>query len=681
MRRSTGYARRVLGAIALGAVGAVALGLPAEAVANEPAAAAPATSVAEYYAALERMGMVDVDTGSRETLARELGAAETLLRQGAFIEAAVALYAIVESPRFTGFEDFVEYHNAEYDLAIALAASGAYDASLDYLERALGRGPSSMYFAPAHRRAVDIALETRDYQGVLARLERAASASGDASSGAGLPAEAAGEQIYLRARIAYVRGDLAAAEDALGRVPPDSRMYSSALYLRGVIRARQGRFGEAAEALCEVAETRDDEALAFVVDDRYFTIKDLARLGLGRIAHEQGEYDDAYYHYFQIPDDAERLPEALFEASWSMYQQRVLDPARDLLDELFRTFPTAPQMPEARLLAGYIELADCKFDRALSAYEGLITELQPMVDALDRIRKDPAQRRQLFDRAMARWRAERADPAHGLRQEENAAAGEPVDQVLGLLRLDPRFVRLHQAMHGLRRAASEAPHGVRVWTGLGRQARDTRVGAVAAERTIEEEDAADANALLEDIRRLREEVARARDELRRGVREGVLPKDADAAERQRLNQLDGHIQALARQADRAAAAADAAIEGAAAADLRPLIRADIRRARHLERASRALLARLEGAADALARQALDRLHGDTRRVLDKAKLGKIDAVIGQKRSLDIQVQDLAAGRYPAELHGRLWEEGLIGDDEELWPFEGEYWADEYEGWR
>ena len=35
----------------------------------------------------------------------------------------------------------------------------------------------------------------------------------------------------------------------------------------------------------------------------------------------------------------------------------------------------------------------------------------------------------------------------------------------------------------------------------------------------------------------------------------------------------------------------------------------------------------------------------------------------------------------AELHGRLWQEGLIGDDEEVWPFEGEYWADEYEDWR
>ena len=93
---------------------------------------------------------------------------------------------------------------------------------------------------------------------------------------------------------------------------------------------------------------------AFVVDERYFTIKDLARLGLGRIAHEQGEYDDAYYHYFQIPDDSAYLPDALFEASWSMYQKRELATARDLVHEFLATFPSSPLWPEASLLAGYV---------------------------------------------------------------------------------------------------------------------------------------------------------------------------------------------------------------------------------------------------------------------------------------------------------------------------------------
>ena len=83
----------------------------------------------------------------------------------------------------------------------------------------------------------------------------------------------------------------------------------------------------------------------------------------------------------------------------------------------------------------------------------------------------------------------------------------------------------------------------------------------------------------------------------------------------------------------------------------------------------------------LAQQSLDKLYDDTRRILDKAKLGKVDAIIGQKRKLDIEVQDLAAGRFPEELIGRLWNASMIGDDEEYWPFEGVFWQDEYSGWR
>ena len=48
----------------------------------------------------------------------------------------------------------------------------------------------------------------------------------------------------------------------------------------GIIRARRGQYQDAAEAMCQVAGTGDSDRLTFVVDGRYFTVKDLARLGL-----------------------------------------------------------------------------------------------------------------------------------------------------------------------------------------------------------------------------------------------------------------------------------------------------------------------------------------------------------------------------------------------------------------
>lgn len=658
--------------LALGGVAGVARARPdAEpAPASErPAAVDP---IARYFTELEALKLIDVESGTLETLRRELATAEQLLRDGAFAGAAVALFAIVRSPRYAAFTDFVEYQNAEYDLGVALARAGSYGASIDALEAVLRRGPAAPYWGPAHRRIIDVALETRDHAGVLARIEAIKTTDP-------IPPSAAGERAYLRGRAAYDRGKLSDAEAELIQISKRSRLYSSAVYLRGVIRARQAKYRDSAEAMCEVAATEDTDKFAFVVDERYFTVKDLARLGLGRIAHEQAEYDDAYYHYFQIPDDSAYLPDALFEASWSMYQKRELATARDLVGEFLKTFPSSPLWPEASLLAGYVELADCKFDTSQRWYDTLVAKLQPIVDEIERVRKDPGLRKQLFATAIARFREVKGEVAdqQAVRQTPRTA----IEDVLALLRLDPRFLRLSDAITGLREQAHTAPAVVREWQQLAREVTRTRVAAVSTARTLEQEQLADASALVEDTRRLVAQIQEQRSELARARRERLIAADDARAEDGRLDKLLERARAAERSAVAAADRAADAIATQAAPGIKPLIERDLQDARRLDKASHALLEKLEQAGDRLAQQAVDQLHTDTRRVLDKAKLGKVDAIIGQKRKLDIEVQDLAAGRFPEELIGRMWNASMIGDDEEYWPWQGEYWADEYEGWR
>jgi TolA-binding protein len=624
--------------------------------------------IAAYFTQLEAMKLIDVESGNIESLRHDLQAAETLLKDGAFTNAAVALYAIVKSPRYSAFTDFVEFENAEYDLGVALARSGAYGSALDIIEQTLRRGPASPYWGPAHRRAVDIAIETRDHAGVLARLEAI-------KLGEPIPPSAAGERAYLRGRAAYEKGKLADAEGELTTITKKSRLYSSAVYLRGVIRARRGEYKAAADAMCEIAGTPDNDKITFVVDDRYFTVKDLARLGLGRIAHESGEYDDAYYHYFQIPDDSVYLPDALFEAAWSMYQKRELGTARDLVREFLKEFPSHPLWPEASLLAGYIELADCKFDDSQKWYDDLVAKLQPITIEMDRVRKDPEMRRALFAKALARYREVKGT------KPGTEAATTVEDQILALLRLDPKFLRLNDAVVGAGELANSAPQVTRQWQNLALQVKDTKVQAVSGEKTLEQEQLADANAVLEDLRRLSRQIVEQQSQIARAKREKTMPADEANKELDRLDDLTVKTQvALAS----AAAAADKAAQAAASSasgGIKPMIQDDISEARRLDKASHALAKRLTAEGEKLAQVSLDKLYNETRKVLDKAKLGKVDAVIGQKRKLDIQVQDLAAGRFPEELIGRLWNASMIGDDEEYWPFEGVYWADEYSGWR
>ena len=643
---------------------------PAEA-AEKPAMDDP---LAKYFSELEAMKLIDVESGTLESLRRELATGERLLTDAAFTNAAVALYAIVKSPRYASFTDFVEYQNAEYDLSVALARAGAYGASLEVIDGIIKRGPGAPYWGPAHRRAVDIAIETRDHAGVLARLEGIKISDP-------IPPSAAGERSYLRGRAAYDDAKYTDAQAELAQISKKSRLYSSAMYLRGVIAARKGDMRTSAEAMCEIAATEDNSKFTFVVDDRYFTIKDLARLGLGRLAHEQSEYDDAYYHYFQIPDDSLYLSDALFEASWSMYQKRELPTSRDLVHEFLREYPTSPLWPEASLLAGYVELADCKFDDSQKWYDALVVKLQPVVDEIDKARKDPDVRKQLFAKAIGRFHEIKLTGQVDGKKVGAEVAKAPIDDVVALLRLDPRFLRLNDAVTGINELANGAPQVTRQWQNLGAQVAETHVQKISTSKTLEQEQLSDANATLEDLRRLAQQVADQRAEIARAKREGTMAQDAAADELKRLDEVHAKVEKSVTSAAAAADKAAQAVSAQATAGIKPLIEADISDARRLDKASHSLAVKLDEAGDKLAQAMIEKLYEDTRHVLDKAKLGKVDAIIGQKRKLDIAVQDLAAGRFPEELRGRLWNASMIGDDEEYWPFQGEYWADEYEGWR
>jgi tetratricopeptide (TPR) repeat protein len=586
---------------------------------------------------LARLGIIDPRTGTPQALDAELALGEQALERGDFAAAAASLHGIVHSPRYADFSDTVAYQNAEYGLLVALAGGGAAGEALAVAERVLLRGPAAPYFAVAHRRAVDVALQTRAYRPVLARLEAV-------KLDQPLPTEALAERAYLRGRAAYDEGKLDDAERELAQVSRRSRLFSSAVYLRGVLAVRQGKLGGATEAFCEIAGNPDGDRYSFVVDDRYFALKDLARLGAARVAHEEGRFDDAYYHYFQIPDDSDRLPEALFEAGWSMYQKRELRTARDLVKELLTSFPTAPQVPEALLLAGYIELADCRFPEARARFDALSKELRPLVAVVERLRGSPADRQALLGRALAR--AGRRGPAAQLPPLTSA----PEDRVLAMLRLDPRLLRLSDTVSGLRTEAALAPGAIAAWRDLLGRLPGTQVQPVPPEGVT----------LLARVRQLRAELRRER------------PGAGD-----RLPELDG--------ADARLAAIEARLAGSGAAGgdpaLRARVAADLEKTEGLAARAAELAGTFDRAADALAAKELLRLHHQLVRIFEKARLGTIDAVIGEKRMYEKEIEDIAADRFLPRQAGKVHEHGLISDTEEYWPPEEEVWEDEYEAWK
>ena len=680
--RRRGRARR--GALLLVAG---ALFLPEGARADEPTGPDPV--LVSYLDALAARRLVAPELGSIEMLRERARHGETLYFQGRYDEAAVIFYEIAESPSYADFRELPEYLGAEFLLARSLTEVGAYRTARAYLERILVKGPSESLFGPAVRAYVDVALVSADPAGAAERLAPVTTEP--------FPEDSENELRYLRARELYDAGSFAEAEPVFASITRRSRFYANAQYFRGLVAARAGDLPGAEARFCSIASTPDDERFTFFVDDRYFAIKDLAWLGLGRVAHEGRRSSDAFYYYFQVPADSERVAEAMFEAAYAMYEGDDLETADDLLDQLEARFPASPFSHEASLLRGYVHLARCEFDQADAQFQRFLARFVPVLEEVDRVLASPSRKERLHERLLdealrseearrereeaaadaARTETSASTLANTERERSTTPAPEPtVDAILlALLSVDPTFYRLHADLRLLDAEAARA----------GRLPIELRE---LASRLRGEDRPVEASALERfdtDASGLRADVARAREALR--VLEGQIDELRRArAPRAQIAELEARTRATGERIARlsrsipqrgAGVSADATA-AAPGASVEQLIASDVRRAEAMPARVSAVRGRLSDATNEAAVRGLVRLRDTLAQYIRRARIGRIDAVMGSKRRIEIQIESLAAGRFPPELVDPLRIQGLLREDEEYWPFEGELWTDEME---
>jgi outer membrane protein assembly factor BamD (BamD/ComL family) len=625
---------------------------------TEAEAAADESVLQQYLDALAQRRLIAAETGSVERLREIELRGEELYYEERYDESALLLWEVAESPRFADFVDLPEFRGAEYMLAGALQELGALRSAARYLGRILERGQEDPYFAPAYRRYVDVALDSGNLAAAIARLEQLESQQ--------LPEDARNELLYLRARARYDAGELAAAEPILAEITQRSRFFAPAQYFRGVIAVRAGELDVAEEHFCSVATTGDRARASFVVDDRYFEVKDLARLALGRVAHEGRRGEDAFYYYFQVPADSDRVAEALFEAAYAMYESGDFDTSIDLLDQLAVAAPNSPYVDEATLLRGYVHLGRCEFEEANALFVRFTTQFDPIRRELDAILASPARRERLYEEMLTR-----GDQPRGADGEATAH-----QVLLALLRVDPSFHRLHAEVRTL---DAEAARSGRVREEidalLARVQGGDRPRAAAEVEELESDEAIlrrDVEAARAVLQSLTEQIDAMR--LARAPAAQLAPLENE------MRQLGRRLDALERtlgEALQAAAAAPAEASGSGAG-VDGLLRRDLAHARRMPARVSAVRSRLIGAANDSALRAVQTLRGRIASGVRRARIGRIDAVMGSKRRIEIQIESLAAGRFPPELMDPLRVQGLLRDDEEYWPFEGEDWPDEYE---
>jgi len=146
--------------------------------------------------------------------------------------------------------------------------------------------------------------------------------------------------------------------------------------------------------------------------------------------------------------------------------------------------------------------------------------------------------------------------------------------------------------------------------------------------------------------------------------------------KEELNQIQTRVNAAKTATTTAAANAVTQTGGK---DLPDLIRADEQTASTYLQPIETARAELSKTESALAKDTLRRVDLRLSRLLRRARLGRIESVLGRKRSLEIEIEAINNGFLPQDAVDALDAARFLKDSEEYWPFEGDDWPDEFIG--
>ena len=637
---------------------------PAPAFAPAPAPATPTSSFSSvlraYRSALaaRRLGEQGL---RREDIAARVAEGAELVATGRVDEAIARLVAIVENPEFDRFADLDEGRAAVFRLGDALAVAGIYEPARAYLRRVLAASGAwapgnvarseTVWSRRAVRRLVDVALESREFAAAADDLKDVPPTA---------PEEVRGELAFMTGRAQEAAGNPDAALAAYAGVTQRCRFWAQATYLAALIDVEKGRLAEGENLLCKVADPkRSASTTPLFADEKFFAVRDLARLGLGRIAHEQRRNDDARYYYYLVPSDSDRLAEALYESATTRYEKKDYDGARELLDELAGLGVHHRYEDEAWILDAWVDLARCRFADADKKLIEFLARYEPVRDGARKIAES--------DASMARLLAAIRSGTDTGGAEIGGATPEVVRTIAALVRVDPSYDRVLARRATLEREASGLV--------FARGAIGDMQRALATNGGVRPAEAAPASGA---------DTARAQAREARRALEGLEHQIADleaahVAEGQIAPLRQALVDLQARDVSRARGESSAVGAPSEAGDVPGLLQADSAFSAELQGRIEKTREELSATETVLARDALQRLDLRLSRLLRRARLGRIETVLGRKRALEVEVEAIRLGYLPTDAVDSLDAARYLGDGEEYWPFEGDDWPDEYVG--
>ena len=317
---------------------------------------------------------------------RRVVEAEKLYALKNYAAAATLCFDVIEKyPKSRAYDDALVL------LGDSLFKDGDLLSARRYFEQATLKNSGSRKEQVALQRLIEIALRTGDFANVedqLARLAR-------------IPASQLEPSVpYVRGKYLFFRDRLDESLAAFEVIAPGQPYFLQARYFVATIQVKKGDFATAARGFDEVLKQQPQDS-----NDK--EIQDLARLAIGRLLYDRGQFDRAKEWYASIPRQSKYFGDAMYESAWNSIKAGDFKSASRALDLMLLQNPVSGQAPELRLLVGNLHLrmsnfflASTQFSQTLDDYEPIYREL---FTRLSKGKDDPSYYDQLLGKGLDKF--------------------------------------------------------------------------------------------------------------------------------------------------------------------------------------------------------------------------------------------------------------------------------------
>jgi tetratricopeptide (TPR) repeat protein len=317
------------------------------------------------------------------TAEQRLANGEMLYRTKDYSRASVVFSEIMEE-----YPDTPNYPDALWLRGETYYATKEYlSARRDY--RALvDRGSEarfSPYFGKALARLVDVCLRIGDIKAldeVFAKLNQVPPSQVDAGLN------------YAKGKAYYATKDYGNAMSSLQAVQVNTPYTHQARYFQGLVQMKQAKPG--ATAIGADGRPRTEpanyktaiEQFKAVTDlapdtDEHKHVIDLAWMAIGRLFYEMEQYQQASEAYAKVGRDSPEFDTMLYELAWVYVRLGDVQRAERALEVLSIADPSSPYVGDGSLLRADLLLRAGAFDKALTLYEGVRAQYEPMRTKVD----------------------------------------------------------------------------------------------------------------------------------------------------------------------------------------------------------------------------------------------------------------------------------------------------------